>query len=53
MASIVKNNLKALGIDHHTLFPDLDSLSKSIIDDHFATEYTPQVPPVCDGEYEP
>ena len=42
----LRNNLKSLGITHHTLFPDLDHLSLSIIEDQFNEEnYQLVVPP--------
>jgi len=48
----ILKDLKSLGINHHTLFPDLDSLSKSIIEDSMIVGYSPPEPPECDGEYE-
>ncbi len=51
----LKDGLKALGITHHTLFPDLDSLSKSIIEEqkkYLEGGYIIPEPPECGGEYE-
>jgi len=41
----IQQNLAALGITRRTLFPDLDGLSKSIIDAHKVVTYAPPMPP--------
>lgn len=45
----LQRGLAALGITQRTLFPDLDSLSKSIVSEHRIVAYSPPNPPTCDG----
>jgi hypothetical protein len=49
----IQRHLAALGVTYHTLFPDLDSLSKSIVYRHQVVAYSPPDPPRCNGEYTP
>ena len=44
----LQQNLAALGITRRSLFPDLDGLSKSIIDAHKIIAYNPPLPPSLD-----
>ena len=41
--------LAALGVAEHTLFPDLDALSRTIVDDIASIRITKVAPPQCGG----
>ena len=45
-------DLAALGLTRRTLFPDLDSLSRTIVQEHLTIAYSPPYPPECAGEVE-
>lgn len=45
----LRDDLAALGITPKTLFPDLDSLSRTIVKDHHTIAYKPPEPPACGG----
>ena len=46
-------DLAALGVTARTLFPDLDHLSETIVQDHYVVAYSPPEPPKCGGEWGP
>jgi hypothetical protein len=48
----LKKDLMALGFTHDTLFPDLEGVSRQIVETGNVLGYSPPEPPVCDGPYE-
>jgi hypothetical protein len=43
-------DLRALGINDRTVFPDFEGLSRHVIADTWTLAYTPPEPPSCAGE---
>lgn len=47
----LKLDLMALGFCHDTLFPNLEGLSKQVVETGRIVAYSPPKPPPCDGTY--
>jgi hypothetical protein len=41
--------LRALGVNDRTVFPDFEGLSRHVITDTWTVAYTPPKPPACGG----